>query len=150
MTNQAKIKAIQRTLNREPHSANLVVDGIKGPKTDLAYNALGFPESGSGKGSWYSQHVGEYTWVDKGDTPGSSALGVPDDEQGCAFYNQATLGKWFNVTAPNGRTLRLQQTDIGPHPDTGRSIDIAAVAAEAFGYTPKNFPTDKVFSWEPA
>jgi uncharacterized protein (TIGR02594 family) len=104
----------------------------------------------SGRGSWYSQYDGKYEWVDKGDLPGSNALGVPDYEQGIAFYNRATLGDWFNVTAPNGKTLRLRQTDIGPHPNTGRSIDIAAVAAERFGYTPSNFPTDGIFSWVPA
>lgn len=104
----------------------------------------------SAKGSWYSQHRGKYNWIDLGDAPNSSALGVPDDDQGIAFYDRATLGKWFDVTAPNGVTLRLQQTDIGPHPRTGRGIDIAAVAAERFGYSPDNFPTDEIFHWRPA
>ena len=103
--------------------------------------------SGGGRGSWYSQYNGKYNWVDLGDKPNSNALGVPDINQGCSFYNSATLGKWFDVTAPNGVTLRLQQTDIGPHPRTGRKIDIAAVSAEAFGYTPHTFPTDGIFSW---
>jgi hypothetical protein len=40
-----------------------------------------------------------------------------------------------------------QQTDIGPNPRTGRKIDISAAAAERFGYTPHNFPTDSVFYW---
>ncbi len=103
----------------------------------------------SGKGSWYSQYRGKYLWVDTGDKPNSNALGVPDDQQGVAFYDRATLGKWFDVRAPNGVTLRLRQTDIGPHPNTGRKIDIAAVAAERFGYSPKNFPTDAIFDWRP-
>src|SRR5262249_61267114 len=84
----------------------------------------------SGKDSWYSQYEDQYSWVDRGDEPNSNKLGVPDDQQGCSFYNQATLGHWFDVTAPNGVVLRLQQTDIGPSPRTGRKIDIAAVSAE--------------------
>jgi uncharacterized protein (TIGR02594 family) len=92
------------------------------------------PAINTGKGSWYGQHEGKYSWRDPGDAPNSNALGVPDEQQGCAFYNHATLGHWFNVTAPNGKTLRIRQTDIGPHPRTGRSIDIHAFAAEAFGY----------------
>lgn len=104
----------------------------------------------SGKGSWYSQYRGSYTWVDTGDRPNSNALGVPDSQQGIALYDRSTLGKWFMVKAPNGKVLKLQQTDIGPHPNTGRKIDIAAVAAEAFGYSPLNFPTDKIFYWNPA
>lgn len=104
----------------------------------------------SGKGSWYSQYNGKYRWHDPGDEPGSAALGCPDDAQDVSFYNSRTLGKWFTVTAPNGEVSLEQQTDIWPHPRTGRKIDISAVAAERFGYTPRNFPTDKTFSWEPA
>jgi hypothetical protein len=104
----------------------------------------------SGKGSWYSQYSGKYTWVDSGDQPGSNALGVPDSAQGCAFYNRSTLGDWFVVTAPNGKSLLMPQTDIGPNPSTGRKIDISSHMAEAFGYTPRNFPTDSIFTWVPA
>lgn len=155
MTSATKVKRIQRILNVEPNGAGLEVDGVIGPLTDAAWDDLKTQSSdsahaGKGKGSWYSQYNGKYTWIDTGDKPNSNALGVPDDQQGCAFYNQSTLGKWFYVTAPNGRTLHLQQTDIGPHPDTGRKIDIAAVAAERYGYSPKNFPTDEIFSWIPS
>src|SRR5262245_7544224 len=104
----------------------------------------------SGKGSWYSQYSGKYNWVDSGDQPGSNALGVPDSAQGCAFYNRSTLGDWFVVTAPNGRPLLMPQTDIGPNPSTGRKIDISSHMAETFGYTPRNFPTDSIFTWVPA
>jgi hypothetical protein len=150
MTSITKAKNIQRILNQDPNGAGLEVDGILGPMTDLAYEELKVQgQQFSGKGSWYSQYKGKYTWVDTGDKPNSNALGVPDDEQGCAFYNQKTLGDWFDVTAPNGKTLRLCQTDVGPHPKTGRKIDIAAVAAERFGYSPKNFPTDEIFYWRP-
>jgi len=103
----------------------------------------------TGKGSWYSQYKGRYTWVDTGDAPGSAALGCPDDAQGIALYSNETLGHWFEVTAPNGVTSIEQQTDIGPHPRTGRKIDISSAAAERFGYSPKNFPTDGTFKWSP-
>lgn len=100
-----------------------------------------------GKGSWYSQYQGKYKWVDRGDKPGSAALGVKDQHQGIAIHNQATLGKWFEVHAPNGRISIEQQTDIGPAHATGRLIDISAAAAERFGYSPSNFPTNGVFGW---
>lgn len=101
----------------------------------------------SGKGSWYSQFTGKYEWADTGDAPGSAALGVPDNAQGVSFYDRSTLGHWFEVRAPNGVVSIEQQTDIGPHPNTGRTIDISAAAAERFGYSPRNFPTDSVFQW---
>jgi len=104
----------------------------------------------SGRGSWYSQYSGTYNWVDSGDEPGSNKLGVPDWAQGCAFFDRSTLGDWFVVTAPNGISLPMPQTDIGPNPSTGRKIDISSHMAEAFGYTPRNFPTDGLFTWVPA
>lgn len=126
-------------------------DGIIGPKTEAAFAAL--KKSGvtySGKGGWYSQFEGRFSWVDKEDRPNSNALGVPDDQQGIALPTRSTLGQYFQVTAPNGVTLELRQTDIGPASSTGRKIDIAAVAAEAFGYSPSTFPTDKIFYWRAA
>ncbi len=108
----------------------------------------------SGKGSWYSQHSGKYEWIDTGDEPGSAALGVPDNAQGVSFYDHDTLGKWFEVHYPNGFISIEQQTDIGPHPNTGRLIDISAVAAERAGYSPDNirkspnpYPTDAIIYW---
>lgn len=98
------------------------------------------------KGSWYGQAPG---WVDKGDRPGSNALGVPESLQGIALPNRKTLGQWFDVTAPNGQTYRLQQTDVGPAKWTGKGIDISAAAAAGMGYTPKNFPTGKSFTYAP-
>lgn len=148
MTSVTKVKNIQRILNEDPDGAGLEVDGIIGPMTERAFDELKVESHVfSGKGSWFSHYEGKYSWVDTGDKPNSNALGVPDDQQGCAFYDQRTLGECFYVTAPNGRTLKLQQTDIGPHPRTGRKIDIAAVAAERFGYSPDNFPTDEIFTW---
>lgn len=125
------------------------IDSIWGTKSETALRAL-LAQKRSGRGSWFSQYEGTYSWVDNGDRPGSNALGVSDENQGIALYDKSTLGHWFLVTAPNGITLKLQQTDIGPHPSTGRQIDIAAVAAERFGYRPTNFPTDGIFTWLPA
>lgn len=138
-----------------PHTAHVHVSCNKGNEDD-DYNwelppvnepAQTFIPVGSGKGSWYSQFEGQYSWVDKGDRPNSNALGVPDSRQGFAMLDRATLGTWRQVRAPNGVVLKLQQTDIGPSATTGRAIDIAAVAAEHFGYSPKNFPTDSIFEW---
>jgi hypothetical protein len=103
-----------------------------------------------GKGSWYSQYRGKYKWFDPDDVPNSNAARVPDDQQGIALPTRSTLCKWFMVKAPNGVMLKLQQTDVGPAKWTGRGIDIAAVAAERFGYSPKSFPTDGIFTWKPA
>lgn len=108
----------------------------------------------TGKASWFSQYPrsagSKYGWRDTGDKPNSNALHVPDSQQGVAFFNRATLGKWFWVKAPNGKLQKLRQTDIGPAPWTGRKIDIAAVAAERYGYSPHTFPTGSVFAWQPA
>lgn len=149
MDTHDKIISIQQILNTDPGGANLKEDGVLGPKTRAAFEAL-TPQVKSSKGSWFSQYNGKYHWVDEGDEPGSNALGVPDDQQGIALPSSKTLGDWFWVTAPNGVELKLQQTDIGPAEWTGRFIDIAAVAAEHFGYSPHNFPTDGIFTWRPA
>jgi hypothetical protein len=59
------------------------------------------------------------------------------------------FGQWYDVTAPNGMTLRLRQTDFGPAQWTGRQIDINAEAAKQYGYTQKNFPTNSLFNVVP-
>lgn len=103
----------------------------------------------SGKGSWYSQYNGKYFWHDYGDKANSNALGVPDYAQGVSFLDKSRLGEWFEVKAPNGTVLTVQQTDIGPAAWTGKLIDISAAAAERFGYSPNNFPTGSVWYWHP-
>jgi Putative peptidoglycan binding domain len=140
---------------------NLEADGIVGPATAAELEKYLAPtppppveappspvaEWQSGKGSWFSQFEGQYHWKDRGDAPGSNALGVPDSAQGISFYDGATLGKWFEVEYPNGHKLVEQQTDIGPAPWTGKKIDISAVAAERAGYSPYNFPTGAIIRW---
>ena len=109
------------------------------------------PPVSRGKASVYGWFDGKHHWEDSGDAAGSAALQVPDVRQGHAFYSRATLGKWFYLTDPkSGRIVLSQQTDIGPHPRTGRSIDIHARIADALGYTQDDFPTDTVWSWRPA
>lgn len=129
---------------------------------------------GSGKGSWFGQFgfgpygAGQsaYVWRDGGDN-GQNASGDKQTVPGIALPTRATLGKYYNVTAPNGKTLRLKHVDVGPRNEeffknfpsydnpknrrgqVSRAVDINAPAAEAFGYTPKNFPTDQgVFKYQ--
>ena len=101
------------------------------------------------RASWYSQ-LPAFGWYDRGDRPGSNALGVPDPLQGIALPSRRMLGQWFNVTPPGGGLpYPMQQTDVGPAPWTGRGVDISAAAAQQMGYTPRNFPTDAQFTIEP-
>lgn len=143
---KTKFGATPSAIRRAPLVGAVVTPPPPPPSTGA------FPNSG--KGSWYSQFSGKYEWVDDGDTPGSAALGVPDDAQGISFYDHSTLGKWFEVLYPNGFVSIEQQTDIGPHPTTGRTIDISAAAAERAGYSPDNirkspnpYPTDAIVRW---
>ena len=99
------------------------------------------------KGSWYSQYEGNNRWRDYGDQPRSNALGVPDAQQGIALPSRHTLGMFFDVQGPDGRMHRVQQTDVGPAPWTGRGIDISAAAADKMGYAPENFPTNGRFAF---
>lgn len=79
---------------------------------------------------------------DPGDNNRPALAGASNDRPGIARYDRGTLGGWFRVTAPNGRTLVVQQTDIGPAPWTGAQIDVNAVAARELGYRQGNrFPT---------
>lgn len=103
------------------------------------------------RGSWFSQFDGKYHWHDGEDEPSSAALtGCPDDAQGVAMPSRALLGSWWNVKAPNGVVSLEQVTDLGPAARTDRTIDISAAAAERFGYSPQNFPTDSIFTFWPA
>jgi len=99
-------------------------------------------DPGAVKASWFGNAPG---WRDPSDS-GLQAGGQPVSAgPGIALPNRGTLGQQFDVTAPSGKTMTLPQTDIGPAARTGRGVDINAPAAEAFGYTPQNFPTDSQF-----
>ena len=92
--------------------------------------------------SWFGNSPG---WVDP-DDHGPQANGLPvAGDPGIALPTEDTLGQLFDVTAPNGQTYRLRQTDIGPASWTGRGVDVNSAAAQLMGYTPDTFPTDEYF-----
>lgn len=72
----------------------------------------------------------------------TTASGKPVSAGGIAVYNTATLGGFWRVTFPNGKTTVLQQTDLGPAPFTGRLIDVSYASLGAAGYTEADFPTN--------
>lgn len=144
---QARERQLLQGLPQLPGEATPV-----GPQSSLpgGVTAIG-PEAGvATPASVYSQYTGNSTWVDRQDRPNSNALGVPDEKQGIALPTRDTLGQWFDVTAPNGQTYRLQQTDVGPARWTGKGIDISAAAADKMGYAPNTFPTGARFAYKPA
>jgi hypothetical protein len=97
------------------------------------------------KGSWFGSTPG---WSDPSEPPGrKTAGGVSNQIPGIALPSREGLGKMYEVTTPDGRKFTLPQTDVGPAARTGRGIDITSAAAAQMGYTAKNFPTDKGFSY---
>jgi hypothetical protein len=88
---------------------------------------------------------GTVSWFGGPNDPTSgptTASGSPISAGGIAVYNEATLGGYWNITFPNGHTVILKQTDIGPAPWTGRTIDVAYSSLNAAGYNENNFPTN--------
>jgi hypothetical protein len=112
------------------------------------------PTEVTGRGSWYGNY-GDFRDVDPRtgkwqDDPGSASLGkkwgmsyFPEERQGIALPNAATLGRLFRVTWPDGTVTIEQHTDIGPNPRLGRAVDISAAAATRAGKTPETFRTDE-------
>lgn len=86
--------------------------------------------------------TGKVSWFEE--EGNKTATGIPTSQGGIAVYNQETLGGWWAVVFPNGRTLILKQTDIGPAPWTGRVVDVAGGSIQAAGYSKSNFPTDSI------
>jgi len=89
--------------------------------------------------------TGKTSWFGGPNDPsaqGTPASGIPITTPGIAVYNRATLGGWWRVKFPNGKTVDLRQTDLGPAPFTGRAVDVTYSALGAAGYNEQNFPTD--------
>lgn len=81
-------------------------------------------------------------YQDPSDNNQPALSGASNNDPGIAVYNRGTLGGWWKVIAPNGKSAILRQTDYGP--STARTVDINAVAARAvFDYNAKAFPTNK-------
>lgn len=95
----------------------------------------------AGKVSWFG---GPGDPTDSGHTANGETTKTP----GIAVYNHGTLGGYWRVKAPNGKTVVLKQTDIGPAPWTGRKIDVTYSALNKFGFNEGNFPTDAQFQAE--
>jgi hypothetical protein len=93
----------------------------------------------AGKVSWFGGPHDAETGNNK------TATGSPSGAPGIAVYNRATLGGYWKVTAANGKTAVLKQTDLGPAPLTGRAIDVSSGALPSLGYSEGNFPTGATF-----
>lgn len=96
-------------------------------------------ETFQGKTSWFTGPM-TASGVSAATTPGI-ALRRP----GTAFgdpINEESLKGYFLIKFPNGKSVVLQQIDIGPNQSTGRSVDVSEPAVAVAGYTTSNFPTD--------
>jgi len=51
---------------------------------------------------------------------------------------------WWWIKSPSGKSVIVQQIDVGPHQDTGRRFDLNDRAVKLFGYKGRDsFPTDQ-------
>ena len=71
-----------------------------------------------------------------------TASGEPVSRPGIAIYNTATLKGYWLLKGPSSNLWIVKQTDIGPAPWTGRTIDYTYTLVKVMGYTEQNFPTD--------
>lgn len=76
-----------------------------------------------------------------GDSEGQTADGGTTARPCIAIRDDATLGRWFQVTI-YGHHARLLHCDWGPSESTGRSIDVTGLGDEALGFSPMGFPTE--------
>jgi hypothetical protein len=121
----------------------LVAQGVSpGVATDIAKGVAG--DGKTVRGSVFGPAPGWPSDPTQGGLKGPSGLSIA--QPGIALPSKAGLGKMFEVTTPEGRKFMLPQVDIGPFAK-GRGIDITAAAAKQMGYTSKNFPTDKPFTY---
>lgn len=113
-----------------------------GPVKAKAYpgDTINLGDTYKGKASVYGNDPVIH-FVDGGDNNIPALPGASNDNPGIAVWNRGSLGGWWQVEAPNGKTAILQQTDLGP--STSRTVDINSVAARSvFGYKAPDFPTD--------
>lgn len=131
-----------------PAQASIAREG-----TAVSNETLAGSDVRRGRMSWFGQYgYGRYNdglhrhvWRDSGDN-GLNASGLPQMVPGIALMDRRTLGHWFEVEL-NGRVFLVRQVDIGPHPRTGRLIDINAPLSDMAGWSPRNFPTDTIAKW---
>lgn len=118
-------------------------------QTTLSASSGNSPPGQTVKGSWFGSYSGQHSWSDPSagtHTASGTSLNTP----GIALPTKSTLGQMFTVTGPNGNSITVPQTDVGPANWTGRGVDLTGSAAEMMGYTPHNFPTDGQFHVAPA
>ncbi len=123
---------------------------INGPFKPKAYpkDAISTGDAYKGNASVYGNDPANL-YTDPGDVDSSgkplnpALAGATNAQPGIAVYNNGSLGGWWKVIAPNGKSAILQQTDVGP--STARIVDINTVASRTvFGYGGANgFPTDQ-------
>ena len=127
---------------------NVTIHGLGGGGSSGTVTPTGQTAPGGLKGGGQTLK-GKVSWFGGPNDPSAgstTASGAPTSEPGIAVYNQATLGGWWRVTFPNGRTVDLKQTDIGPAPWTGRLVDVTYSALGLAGYSQGDFPTDGTVS----
>lgn len=98
-----------------------------------------------------TQIRGKVSWFGGPHDPTSGptmASGKPVSAGGLAFDSTSTLGGWWLVHFPNGRSVVLQQNDVGPASWTGRKFDINYASLAAAGYSEGDFPTGSEVSAE--
>lgn len=110
-----------------------------------------------GKGSWFNPTSVDggavpYTdaqgqvWNDaQGQREGPPVSGLSNDTPGIAINDRGTMGDYYLLTDPNGRSVVVRNFDMGPAGYTGVAIDVNAAAASALGYSPNNGPGG--FGW---
>lgn len=131
-----------------PSQASVAREG-----TSVSEEKLSGGDVQRGRMSWFGQYgygrfsdgLHRHVWRDSGDN-GINASGLPQMVPGIALMDRRTLGHWFEVEL-NGRVFLVRQVDIGPHPRTGRRIDINAPLCDMAGWSPHNFPTDTIAKW---
>jgi hypothetical protein len=132
------------------NNAPINIPTTPGPSSDSLGMTPQADQSGANvSGSWFGTYSGDHDWRDNREPAGHpTASGIPPSAPGIALPTRSTLGQRFVVTAPNGQSIVVPQTDVGPGAN-GRGVDLTAAAAEKLGYSPSSFPTDGKFNVRP-